>query len=85
MVLQGALAVAVFAAVSLLCWRSRWAGLGMGVAVGLVSAMALRFGGEASTAFVAMAIAGLCLAAPVVLVALFRGGFNPGQAEVEGR
>jgi type II secretory pathway pseudopilin PulG/tetratricopeptide (TPR) repeat protein len=69
-VLQGLVVLAVCALVSVVSWRRAGAGLVLGAALALVLTIALRTSGEASKQYVVMALAGVCLAAPVVLARL---------------
>ena len=68
MVVEGALVLLVFAAMGMLSWRSLKAGLPAAVLLALALVFALHTAGEAPKPYIIMALAGLCLAAPVLLV-----------------
>ena len=67
MVLQGAIAALVFAAVGVLSWRNAGVGLAVATGVGVVLLFMVQMSGEAAAQYFVMALIGLCLAAPFVL------------------
>lgn len=68
MVLQGTLALGVLAGVAGLAWRRPQAAAAAAAVLALVLLFLLKTGGEAPKEYLAVALAGLVLAAPVVIV-----------------
>jgi hypothetical protein len=85
MVMQGFVTGLVWAILCLAAWRSPRAGLVLGIALAVVLGFMLKIGNGVSMQYVVMAMAGVVLAAPIVLVRLTgnplsqqgRGPVNP--------
>ncbi len=76
MVLQGIVAGLLWLIVSLVAWRMPRAGLGLGAALTVVLVFMLQIGEGAAMQYVVMGLAGLALAAPVLLVRNIRPVFR---------
>ena len=71
MVLQGVIGFAVLLLVGFVAWRRAWMGGVLLVALALLLVFLLSTAGDAPRPYIVMALVGLCLAAPVVLVQLW--------------